>query len=170
MTTYTVHHPAKSPAEIIRHCEATEFVKDGFCWPGLLVPPVWMLGRHLWLGFAGYIATVIVLLVIASVLALSDQVFLLLVIALSVVVGFEGNNFRRWTLRRHGLSDVGVVIEKPLIDAERRFFQGLLERKQPLDAPAPRPEGPSNQTIQIASALSEPDDMVGLFPAPGAKA
>lgn len=170
MTTYTVHHPAKSPAEIVHHCEATEFVKDGFCWPGLLVPPVWMLSRHLWLGFAGYIATVVVLLVIASTLALSDQMFLLLVILLNVVVGFEGNNIRRWTLRWRGLSDVGVVIEKPLVDAERRFFQGLLERTEPLDAPALRPEGPKHQTIQIAGALSEPDDMVGLFPAPGAKA
>lgn len=170
MTTYTVHHPARTASEILRRGEEAEFVKDGFCWPALFIPLLWLAYRRLWAVFFGYLGILIVLSLLRDAFSLSEYLVTVLATGTNVLLAFEANNLRRWTLRRHKYFDAGVVIAKPLIEAERRFFQALIDRRESIDSPDPAPGDPVAKPIRMAGALEEPAEMVGLFPAPGARA
>lgn len=170
MTTYTVHHPAETAPQILHRSEETEFVKDGFCWPALFVPILWLLYRRLWLVWLAYIGFVLILGLIGELASLSEDLVTVIATGANVLLGFEGNNLRRWTLHRHGFLDHGVVIARPLIEAERRFFQALIERHEPATDPGVPPDDPARKPIRIAGPLSDPPEMEGLFPAPGVRA
>ena len=166
MKIYTVHHPSHAPREIEVHCEATEFVKEGFAWPGFLFGPVWLFCRGLWLLLAAYLAISVLLVAAAQLFNLSENAELTGWLVFHLLLGFEGNNLVRWTLRRRGLSDLGVVIADSLIEAERQFFSAL---KESGEDPVPEQSAPSTtKKILIAGTPSDTDDAIGLFPAPGA--
>lgn len=99
------------------------FIKDGFCWPALVLPFIWPVWRGLWL--VGL--SVIVLLIAVSVVVQAGWLAPLTGSAIEVVValimGFEGNNLRRWTKSRRGWREVGMVSGRRLVDAERAFFR-----------------------------------------------
>ena len=101
------------------------FIKDGFCWPALILPFVWPLWRGLWL----VAVVVIAMLVAASMLV--DQGLLapltggVIEAVVALVMGFEGNNLRRWVKARRGWREVGTVSGRRLADAERAFFSEI---------------------------------------------
>jgi uncharacterized SAM-binding protein YcdF (DUF218 family) len=101
------------------------FIKDGFCWPALILPFVWPLWRGLWL----VAVVVIAMLVAASMLV--DQGLLapltggVIEAVVALVMGFEGNNLRRWVKARRGWREVGTVSGRCLADAERAFFSEI---------------------------------------------
>ena len=99
------------------------FIKDGFCWPALVLPLIWPIWRGLWL--VALLASVILILVSAAVQGGWLAPFTGIVIESFVVltVAFEGNNLRRWTKSRRGWREVGVVSGRYLADAERSFFR-----------------------------------------------
>lgn len=165
MKIYTVHHPARAPRQIETRCEATEFVKEGFSWPGFLFGPVWLFCRGLWLLLAAYLAVAILFAVAGTLLRLSGNAEFIAWLVFHLLIGFEGNNLVRWTLRRRGLADLGVVIAESQIEAERQFFAGMLERGED---PAPEEPAAKKEKILIAGTPSEGHDGIGLFPAPGA--
>src|SRR5688500_13710887 len=116
MRAYTIHAPpgdASSP-------ERFAFVKDGFCWPALFVPILWILWRRLWLTLVWYIAWLLALAWVdrlagegaATVLALIGAVFF----------AFEANDIRRRSLRHRGWRDIGASSGANLDEAEIRFF------------------------------------------------
>ena len=43
----------------------------------------------------------------------------------ALVMGFEGNNLRRWVKARRGWREVGTVSGRRLADAERAFFSEI---------------------------------------------
>jgi hypothetical protein len=99
------------------------FIKDGFCWPALVLPVVWPLWRGLWL----VAAVVFALLVVVSAAVESGWIAPLtggvVEIAVALVMGFEGNNLRRWTKSGRGWREVGMVSGRRLAEAERTFFR-----------------------------------------------
>ena len=171
MTTYTVHHRAETAAGILERSEEAEFVKDGFCWPALFLPFLWLLFRRQWLGFLGYLGFVIALSLIGEALSLSDYLVTVLSLVANILLGFEANDLRRWTLRRRGYLDAGLVIAGKLDEAERRFFEAVIEREDDVAPPPSPPERPmpERKPIQVARAFKEGPEPVGLFPAPGAQ-
>lgn len=172
MTTYTVHHRSDTAAGILERSEETEFVKDGFCWPALLVPALWLLARRQWIAFFVYLGFVILLGLIGEALSLSDYVVTVLSLGANLLLGFEANDLRRWTLRRRGYRDAGLVIASKRDDAERRFFQAMIEAEDDVvPSPPSQPERPmpEQKPIQVARAFKESSEPVGLFPAPGAQ-
>ena len=98
------------------------FIKDGFCWPALVLPFIWPAWRGLWL----VALSVLVLLVAVTVVVQAGWIAPLTGSAIEVVVAFimafEGNNLRRWTKTRRGWREVGMVSGRRLADAERAFF------------------------------------------------
>lgn len=170
MTTYTVHHTARTASEILKRSDETEFVKDGICWPALFIPFFWLLYRRLWIVFFGYLAFVAGVSVVGELASFSDYLVTVLGTSVNIVLAFEANNLRRWTLRQNRFLDVGVVIGKSLMRAERRYFQALIDRKEPIGDADPTPVEPARRPIRMAGALEEPAEMVGLFPSPGARA
>ena len=99
------------------------FIKDGFCWPALVLPLIWPMWRGLWL--VALLASILLIAVSAAVQGGWLAPFTGSVIEAFVVliVAFEGNNLRRWTKSRRGWREVGVVSGRHLADAERSFFR-----------------------------------------------
>ena len=170
MTTYTVHHLALTAPEILKRSDETEFVKEGFCWPALFIPFIWLLYRRLWMVFFAYLAFVAGVSVLGELASFSEYLVTVLGTGANVVLAFEANNLRRWTLRQNRFQDVGVVIGKSLMKAERRYFQSLIDRGEPPESADPVPAGPAPRPVRIAGPLQEPAEMMGLFPSPGARA
>jgi len=168
MRTYTVHHRLSGAGDLKRDVEDLVFVKDGFCWPGVLFPAFWLLFRGMWLVLLAYVLVTAVVIVGAGAAGLPEEAAALLGAAVNLLMGFEGNDLRRWTLDRRGLRMVGLVTGRRLADAERRFLESLADGSyRPPEHPEPpaRPKAPMPRRGTWANPDTE-DDVVGLFPRP----
>lgn len=160
MSIYTVLAPRTSDSA--PDPTAFVFVKDGFCWPALLIPGIWMIFRRLWLVLALYLAAAILFGVFAGMVE-GIAPFALYLLA-RFLVALEANGLRRWTLERRGFALIGVVEARNAREAEIRFFADWpTEPQAPVSPIAPQP--PVKPVTWQPS--SEAGEVVGLFPAPG---
>ncbi len=140
MIIYTVHEPgrpAKSPSE---RADEVVFIKEGFTWWGFLFGPLWLLTNALWFEFI--IAALIWAGLAAGLtqLGLKDQAAGIASLLVMLIVGFEGNDLRRWRLERKGYSLLAPVAGSGYEECERRFFEAWLPSLAGHDAkPAPKP-------------------------------
>jgi hypothetical protein len=87
---------------------------------------------------------------------------------IALFLGLEGSSLRRWTLRRRGWSDLGIVVGEDLEAAERRFFEAWVA-----GAPDPRMPHSGSQSGSSASVTAyrvpggTKPEVIGLFPDPG---
>lgn len=156
MRAYTVHAPPGEPQP-----ERFAFVKDGFSWPALFIPPLWMLWRRMWVALLGTIAFVLVVAVIDAYVG--DPFDTIVAIAGALILGFEGNNIRRASLASRGWRDVGSAAGGNLEEAEISFFAGWAEASPQLPRDANRPA--AAYSAQGAAVQSE-EPILGLFPEP----
>ena len=156
MLTLTVHEPADPPADRIDRAESLAFVKDGFSWIAAVFAPIWLLVHRLWWPLLGYI-------VLSSLFELArwgsivdaDWISLAF-IGLHLLIGFEADSLRRWSLDWNGWRTLGSVSGRNAAECERRFYEGWLPT-QPVIAPAsgppPLPRAPTRRTPVIGSLL-----------------
>ncbi len=167
MPLYTVHAPPTLPGDGAPDPLAYIFVKEGFSWPALLIAELWLLFRRMWIVFFAYVAVALVLTAInRQVGGPLPGVFLVLA---HFVFAMEGNQLRRWTLRRRGYRLVDVVEGASLYEAELRFFLDWPDEAAPRPPPAPEPPKPLILPPPAAPS-AESGEVVGLFPAPGGRA
>ena len=97
-------------------------VKEGFSWPALLIPPLWLLYQRLWLAL--FIVTVTGLLLDVGLdLAGADPVTVFIAGAgFSLFIGFSANDWRRMKLAAHGHRMTGIVAADDHDGALRRYF------------------------------------------------
>ena len=165
MRIYTVHAP---PAGRRDANDPTRFafVKEGFCWPALLIPVLWLIFRRLWL-------VLILFLAVAAVFGrLSDRIadpFAgVVLLAALFLFALEANGLRRWTLERRGWRLVGVAEGNSLREAELRFFPAYVAAGGRVpEVAAPPPPPPPAPPAPPTGKAPEPAPVVGLFPAPG---
>ncbi|HEX9903397.1 MAG TPA: DUF2628 domain-containing protein [Propylenella sp.] len=117
MRAYTVHAPPDETGTP----EAFAFVKDGFSWPALFVPILWILWHRLWLVLIGYI--IFVLLIAWTGRLANEDVAAIAAILGGVLFALEANNLRRLSLDRRGWSEIGGAMGRNLEEAEMRFFE-----------------------------------------------
>jgi hypothetical protein len=158
MTIYTVHAP---PPGSKRAGDPTRFafVKEGFCWPALFFPGLWILVRRLWLVLLGFLAVSLAIGKLGESFGrpLSGAVFFLALLLFAI----EANGLRRWTLERNGWRLIGVAEGGRLREAERRFFASWIASGAKVPAaPAPPPPPPTKPS-------AEAGHVVGLFPVAG---
>jgi hypothetical protein len=168
MPLYTVFAPPLKPNESQPDPLRLVFVKDGFCWPALFVPVVWLAYRRLWLWLAVYIVAAIGLGALSDTLG-GPLPGLTMVLA-HFLFALEGNTLRRNKLVAKGYSFVGVV-EGRRRDVELRFFSQyeppiLMPPPAATDQPPPAPPR-ALPPPEPARASVEAGEVVGLFPAPG---
>src|SRR5262245_25061222 len=162
MTIYTVLAPPLRSGDIAPDPQALVFVKEGFNWPALFIPEIWLIARRMWL--------VVVLDIAAIALAsiLLDGVALiagLVVVQLArFLFALEANGLRRWTYYRHGYKLLDVVEGQRLSEAELRFY---LDWAPEIAAPTPPAE---SEPPQPKPRSLEAGDVVGLFPTRGGTA
>jgi len=116
MATYVVMEPPGRSEKV----DTTAFIRDGFTWLGLLVPPLWLAWHRLWIE-AGLAFVVMGALSMAGQnlgLGLASSLLSTLV---SFYVGLEGQGLRIAALRRRGWHEWGVVQAGRLDDADIRY-------------------------------------------------
>ena len=160
MSIYTVLSPPPQAGDIAPDPLSLVFVKEGFCWPALFFPEVWLIFRRLWL------VLVLDLLVIIAAGVAADRVggaVGLILVLVRLLFALEANGLRRWTYYRHGYRLIGVVEGRRLWEAELRFF--LDWSPGPTVPPPPETEPPAAKPPS-----PEAGEVIGLFPVPGGAA
>jgi Protein of unknown function (DUF2628) len=129
MITVTVHEPPSPPSDRLDRADRLMFVKDGYHWVAAAWPPLWFIGRGLWLPFAAYFAVVAVFGWALASLGVSGAVIAMILVALHLLIGLEADSIVRWDLDRTGWQVVGTVVGRNLAECERRFFDDWLPQQ-----------------------------------------
>jgi hypothetical protein len=129
------------------------FVRDGFSWSAALFAPLWMLAHRLWLPLLGYVVAAALIELVRESGVVASGWTTIAAIALNLLVGFEADTLRRWSLGRRGWAMLGSVSGRNREDCERRFFDMWLP-SQPVLAQAPTAGGGAPGRRSLANALS----------------
>lgn len=165
MKSYTVHQPPSPPAEKIDRAEALVFVKDGFSVLAFVIAPLWMLMNRMWLALFGYVVLFAALRLLLLAFGAPDQVANAVFLGLNLLVAFEADSLRRWSLERRGFNLIGTVTGDTYDICQRRFFESWL------------PTVPAVEATELASGLgsggfgrasARPDPYAASFATPQA--
>ena len=156
MATFTLHLPRDArpgdPAALVR----AEIVKDAFSWSAFFFTALWFFAHRLWLAGFAVLAVLIAFNWGLAALDVHPAAAVLAQMLLSLLIGFEANSLRRWTLARRGLPAVDAVTAADRDEAEIRAFARWLARQAP-----PVPSRPSAAPLPTAR---RPEPVIGLFP------
>jgi hypothetical protein len=167
MSVYTVHEPPLRAGAAASDVERFAFVRDGFSWWAFLFAPLWMLRHRMWLVFVCYAVISGGLATLVRIFGVPAAVVGLIGLLISLLVGLEAGTLRRFTLDGRGWKNLGVVSGDDREDAERRFFDAWLQRKNsPSSVPHTPMPGPAAAAPNRRGSLGS--DVIGLFPEPGA--
>jgi hypothetical protein len=173
MPVCTVHEPPLRTAGALAEAERFVFVRDGFYWWAFLLTPLWMLWHRLWLVLLIYAVSSAVIDTAMRVIGAPASAIALTDILISFLIGLEASTLLRFTLRRRGWQNIGVVSGDDLEDAERRFFDAWVRRGAapgvaPGVASSTGPSAPPSPAPPRSPA-GEASGVIGLFPEPGAQ-
>jgi Protein of unknown function (DUF2628) len=174
MPVYTVHAPATNNLDF-RATDRFTFVRDGFHIWAAILSVAWLAWHRLWLALIGWIVLLTVLDVAMVRLGVGREVVSLVNVLLALLLGFEAASLKRWTLSRRNWRQLDVVVADDEEAAERRFFDRWTSREHITsnDQPSVDRGGPPPTRDIPGQAFSRPpspqrDDIIGLFPEPGA--
>jgi hypothetical protein len=174
MALYTVYAPPPEAGATAPDPLRFVFVKDGFCWPALFVPELWLLFRRMWLVFLVYLAASAAVSIVGA--QAGGPLPWAVLILMHLLFALEANALRRWKLSSAGYTFVGVANGRRS-EAEIRFFSqweppaivtSAPTGSEPAEAsPTPSPDKPEVPAPAPAPVSAESGGVVGLFPAPG---
>ena len=133
-------------------------MRDGFSFAAFLFGPIWLLWHRLWLALIGYIGVAAVVVAGMKLIGASYGIRSLVGLLFALLLGFEASSLQRWTLTRRGWRDRGIVVGEDMETAERRFFAAWVAT---IGSQVRQPHAPK---LRMPSG----NDVVGLFPEPGA--
>jgi len=171
MAIYTVHQRPVDRGNPLPDAERIVFVRDGFSFWAFLIAPVWMLWHRMWLVLLGYVIVLAAADAALSALGASSIAFSVIGLFISILVGLEASTLRRFSLRRRGFRNIGIVSGADREDAERRFFATWLTESRSATAAGARPAAPASIPAAATATAHNPHtpDVIGLFPQPGAQ-
>jgi len=157
MRVYSVHAPPEEPVAP----EKFLFVKDGFSWPALFFPVLWILWHRMWLTL---VYTIVFVLVVAWIGRLGgDNLATTVAILGGILFALEANNIRRLSLEHRGWREVGAASGRNYDEAETRFFTDWA--KEP--AAVPQREAMARAAYSPEAREHGADEpILGLFPEP----
>ena len=174
MPVYTVHAPVSNNADI-RATDRFAFVRDGFHVWAALLGVVWLAWHRLWLALIGWIALMAVIDFAMVRLGISGATVFAVDALLALLLGFEAASLWRWTLSRRKWRQLDIVVADDEEAAERRFFDRWTAKQRALsnDQSAVDRGGPPPTRDVPGQGFSRPpplpqDEIIGLFPQPGA--
>ena len=127
MRSYSVFLPPyrdepSSDARNLADVENMVLVKEGFFWLAALVPLLWLLANRMWLVLLGYIGLSLGLALFTGALGFSEMQQVVVALTLHLLMGFEGQNLKCWTLKRKGWRAAGLAVGENYRAAERDFL------------------------------------------------
>ena len=163
MAIYTVHAPASYGTDVRTTSDKIVFVRDGFYVWAFVAAIFWLIWNRLWLALLGYIAISVVAEIALRYFGASSDTRVLAMLVFAFLVGLEAGSLRRWKLSRGKWRQLDVVVADSEEAAERRFFDRLpgLAEQSSNRSNSPMPPLPR-------ASLPSQDDVIGLFPEPGA--
>jgi Protein of unknown function (DUF2628) len=169
VAVYSVYEPPKPPADLALRAEKLAFVKEGFSWPALFVPVLWLIYHRMWLELIAFLAIFAVLPFAFGLDRQNEELVGWISFALVVLFAFEANDLRTASLERRGYTLAGVAMGSGRAEAERDFFrqwlplQAVTAEPEPA-VPAPRERRPEPKALPPTSGPRE--EVIGLFPRP----
>ncbi len=118
-------------------------IKEGFCWPALFMPLLWLLYRGQFWGLLAYLGLVSLFSALTFAAGLDALTALVLTMVLSLFVAAQANDWRRWRLSARGYQLASVVAASSLRQAEVIFFHTRWQG----------PEGPPARQTQASPPL-----------------
>ena len=174
MPVYTVHAPVVNNMDF-RATDRFAFVRDGFHVWAAVFGVGWLAWHRLWLALIGWIVLMTAINVAFVRLGFGAGLVFLVDVLLALLLGFEASSLKRWTLSRRNWRQLDIVVADDEEAAERRFFDRWTARQRLTgnDQPAVDRGGPPPTRDVPGQAFSKPpplprDDIIGLFPEPGA--
>jgi len=169
VTVYSVYEPPTEAPNLTERADRLAFVKEGFSWPALFVPLLWLIYYRMWIEFI-LLAVVYIALQLAFGTTSQGQTLAgWASLAIAVLFAFEANDLRTLSLERRGYRLAGVASGHGRTEAERSFFRGWLpqQAKAAVRAPErgaePRREG---EAPPPPVPRGEGEEVIGLFPRP----
>ena len=136
MQVFTVHYRSEVESSPSGLAEDALFVKEGFSWPAFTVPAIWLIYKRMWWVLASYLVLQASLTGAAGAVGLGEWHVFLCSMALNLILGFEGNDFYRWSLARRRFRLGAIVAGSDLEEAEHRFFTANQTNNSALDVVA----------------------------------
>jgi hypothetical protein len=174
MPVYTVHAPVANNMDF-RATDRFAFVRDGFHLWAAVLGVIWLAWHRLWLALLGWIVLMAVVDVAMVKLGVTAATVFLVDALLALLLGFEAASLWRWTLSRRRWRQLDIVVADDEEAAERRFFDRWTARQHVTgnDQPAVDRGGPPPTRDVAGQSFSRPpspphDEIIGLFPEPGA--
>ncbi len=160
MKVFTVYAPPDTGADPAGDALRMAFIKDGFCWPALVVPLLWLLWHRMWLTLLGWLGAAAAIALVTATVSWAEPFATPAALLFAFWFALEANGLRRWTLERHGWRFAGLASGRNRFECEHGFFQRWLDR-----LPAARPERQS-VVPPVPKAPRRPGDspVIGLFP------
>ena len=160
MVVYTAHFPAGTAPRSDADAEKVVFVKDGFAWGALVLSFIWLFANRCWIAALAVLAITVILGVAGEYYPQFADALGAIGLLFSILVAFEANGWRRWSLARKGYDFLGVAAGANLAECERRFFENWIDNSgSQAVVPAPRPA--------MAVKMSGAPGIVGMFPEGG---
>jgi hypothetical protein len=172
MPVYTVHAPVTNSGEIAA-TDRFAFVRDGFHFWAAVLGPIWLAWYRLWLALIGWIMVAVATELALLRLGAGTATMLFVDLLFALLMGLEGSTLRRWTLSRGKWRQLDLLLAEDHEAAERRFFERWVANQRGIgsnQADIDRGSPPPTRNIS-GQPLSPPphNDIIGLFPQPGAQ-
>ena len=172
MPVYTVHAPVTTRAGAVA-TDRFAFVRDGFHAWAFVLGPLWLAWHRLWLALIGWIVVAAAVDFGMARLGAGGGTVFLAEVLIALLMGFEAASLQRWTLSRRNWRQLDIVVADDEEAAERRFFDRWTAKRRGLtnDQPSVDRGGPPPTRDIPGQPFSKPppvDEIIGLFPQPGA--
>ena len=118
MRIYAIHQYRK-PGVSARDETHLVLTRQGFALWAALLPPLWLVWRRLWWEASAVLAFYLALLTWQPAVGLAVP----LLLASSLLVGFEGGTLHEFALWRRGWRLQSVIIARNALEAEIRFWR-----------------------------------------------
>jgi hypothetical protein len=167
VTVYSVYEPGKEAPDLAVRADRLAFVKEGFSWPALFLPALWLIYQRMWIELLVFVIACVAL---QWAFGLSEQgqvLFGWASLALVVLFAFEANDLRTSALERRGYRLAGIASGRDRTEAERSFFRAWLPRQAKAARGAERGQerGRDSEAAKPV-ARGESEEVIGLFPRP----
>jgi hypothetical protein len=165
VTVYTVYEPTgDADAELTARADRIAFVKEGFSWPALFVPALWLLYHRMWIELVLFVGFFSLMPWLLGVGTEAEQIFGWFSLGLVALFAFEANDLRGWALQRRGYRFAGIATGRDRIEAERAFFTAWLPQQQRRARVPDKAPGATPVPSSAPSRSSDGDEVIGSFP------
>jgi len=137
MRVYTVYVPPYSNSD-----RDPILVKEGFSWPAFVFGIFWALWHRMWLVAIALAFFLVVVGAAMDAFGLDPITQGIVSLAVAVLVGAHGNDWRRKKLARLGYRDMGVVAARNIDEALRRYLDSAPQRADVRSRIGPPPQPP----------------------------